>query len=153
MIEYAVERMSEDLVKEIKVLLDLHWEEVAMYKDKIEFNPDFDAYFKMDEAGRLQIVTVRDNSLIIGYYISFIIVHPHYKDDKFAQNDILFIHPEYRGGTVAYRMFKYAEEQLKNIGCSVVLIHMKTQHPFERLCVALGMDKHEIVYSKYIGNR
>lgn len=152
MIKYTVEGMSDALVEEIKGLLQLHWEEVAMYKDKIVFKPDYDAYFAMDKIDALQIVTVRDDGVIVGYYISFIFTHPHYKDNKMAQNDILFIHPDYRRGTVAYRMFKFAEKELKKIGCSVNMIHMKVKFPFERLCQKLGMDKHEIIYSKYIGD-
>ena len=58
MIKYAVEGMSEALLEEIDSLLKLHWEEIAMYKDKIAFKPDYDAYFAMDKAGALQIVTV-----------------------------------------------------------------------------------------------
>ncbi len=152
MIKYAVERMTERLVEEIKYLLDLHWEEIALYKDKIEFLPDYEAYYALDEAGALQIVTVRKDGAIIGYYISFVYTHPHYKENKFAQNDILFIHPEYRKGTIAYRMFKFAENELKKIGCSVLLVHMKDKFSFEPLCKKLGMDKQEIVYSKYIGD-
>lgn len=152
MIEYNVERMSESLVVEMQEILRMHWKEIAMYKDVIAFKPDYEAYFLMDAEDRLQIVTVRKDAKIIGYYISFIYVHPHYKDNKFAQNDILFIHPDYRGSTVAYRMFKFAEKELKKIGCSVNTIHMKVEFPFERLCEKLGMDKHEIVYSKYIGD-
>jgi len=152
MFKYALEKMNEALVTELSDLLEMHWEEIAMYKDKIEFKPDFEAYYAMEEMGALQAIIVRKDGEIVGYYISFIFTHPHYKDNKFAQNDILFIHPDYRGGTVAYRMFKYAEKELKNIGCSVNLIHMKTQFPFERLCEKLGMDKQEIIYSKYIGD-
>ena len=122
-----------------------------MYKDKIKYNPDYEAYFAMDAKDALHIVTVRKDAKIIGYYISFIYNHPHYKDDKMAQNDVLFIHPDYRGGTLAYRMFKFAEEELRKLGCSVMMLHMKVNFPFENLCKKLDMDKQEIIYSKYLG--
>lgn len=152
MIKYTVEKVTESLIDEIKPILTKHWEEIAMYRDKVEFKPDYDAYLAMEKIGAIHVVVVRDGVRIIGYYISFIYTHPHYKENKFAQNDILFIHPDYRGGTVAYRMFKFAEKELKKIGCSVNLIHMKTKFPFERLCQKLGMEKQEITYSKYIGD-
>ncbi len=151
MIKYNVEKISTNLVLELQETLVQHWEEIAMYKDVIAFNPDYEAYFLMDLEDKLHIVVVRDEEKLVGYFISFIITHPHYKDHKFAQNDILFIHPKYRGTTVAYRMLKYVEKELKNIGCSVMLLHMKTTFPFEKLCEKLGMDKQEIIYSKYIG--
>lgn len=139
------------LIEELKPLLLEHWEEIAMYKDKIAFKPDYESYIAMEKVGAVQAVTVRDDYKLIGYYISFIYIHPHYKDNKMAQNDVLFIHPDYRGGTAAYRMFKFAEKELIKIGCSVNTIHMKTQFPFENLCQKIGMNKQEIIYSKYIG--
>ena len=152
MIKYTVEIMDETLIEELKPILLKHWEEIAMYRDKIEFKPNYQSYITMQESDLLQAVIVRKDGGIIGYYISFIYIHPHYSNDKMAQNDILFVHPDHRGGTVAYRMFKFAEKSLKEIGCSVNTIHMKTKFPFERLCQKLGMDKQEIIYSKYIGD-
>lgn len=152
MIGYAVEKMDMALIEELKPLLLEHWEEIAMYKDKIVFDPDYSSYVMMQENDLLQSVIVRKDDKIIAYYISFIYIHPHYKNNKMAQNDILFVHPDYRGGTVAYRMFKFAEKELKKIGCSVNTIRMKVEFPFERLCLKLGMVEQEKTYSKYIGD-
>ena len=122
-----------------------------MYKDAIKFEPNYESYLAREEEGAVQVVVVRDDGRLIGYYISFIYQHPHYKNDLFAVNDILFLERAYRGSTIAYRMFKYAEKELKKLGVSVIMMTMKTQHPFVRLCESLGMEEHEIVYSKYIG--
>ena len=151
MIKYQVEKITEEFVEESRSLLEDHWEEIAMYKDKIVFDPDYDKYFQMDELAQLHIVTVRDEGVLVGYFISFVSPHPHYRNDLFASNDILFIKKEYRGSTVAYRMFKFAKKELKSLGVSVMLISMKAEFPFEELCEGLGMDKHEITYSEYIG--
>jgi GNAT superfamily N-acetyltransferase len=151
MIRYAVETLNECL-EELKPLLHKHYEEIAMYRDRIEFDPDYDAYYRLEEAGALHMVTVRDDGNIIGYYVSFIHHNLHYRQDKFAVNDILYVDEAYRGGTVAYKMLRYAEKALKDIGVSVMTIHMKTEFPFERLCEALGMDKAEYLYTKYIGD-
>lgn len=152
MIKYSVEKMDESLVEELKPLLLAHWEEIALHKDKIDFNPDYEAYYAMESIGALSTVIVRKGENIIGYCISFIYSHPHYQDHKFAQNDVLFVHPDYRGGTVAYRLLKFTEEELKRIGCSVHNLHMKVDYPFENLCEAVDMNKIEYIYSKYIGD-
>jgi len=152
MIKYAVEEMSDSLVNELKVVLQDHWEEIAMYRDKIKFSPDYNRYWEAANHGCLHIVTVRDDEEIIGYFISFISPHVHYQNDRFAVNDILYIKKEYRGTTVAYRMFKFAEKELKKAGASVFIVSMKADFPFERLCESLGMSKHEITYSKYLGD-
>jgi GNAT superfamily N-acetyltransferase len=151
MISYNVERLTEELLEELQPLLEAHWEEIAMHKDKIVFDPDYEAYLAMQENEAVQSVIVRDDGKIIGYYISFIYTHPHYKNNKFSQNDVLYVDPSKRGGTVAYRMLKFAEKELKALGISVMTLHMKTAYPFERLCESVGMSEIEKIYSKYIG--
>lgn len=151
MITYQVEFLSMCL-DELKPLLTLHWEEVALNKDKIKLNPDYDAYLQMEKQGMCHTVVVRDDDKVVGYFICFIVNHMHYKDHKWALNDILFIHPDYRGGKIAYKMFKFAEEKLKALGVSVIQLHMKTDFPFEPLAKACGYNKMEYNYSKFIGD-
>lgn len=151
MITFNVETVDECL-EEIKPLLYAHWEEIAWYKDQVKLNPDYDVYYKLEEQGVLHIVTARDNDVLIGYYISFVHPNPHYKNTLFAVNDILFVHPDYRGGSTAYRMFKYAFAALKELGAVIITIHMKTDAPFEALCEALGMEKQEYLFTIYLGD-
>lgn len=151
MIEYSEETVDECLM-EIIPLLREHWEEIAWYKDKIKLNPDYGVYYQMEANGILHIVTARDDGKLIGYYISLVTPNPHYKDHFFAVNDILFVLPEYRGGTTAYRMFKYAFDKLTERGASVITIHMKTDAMFDGLCEKLGMERQEYLYTKYVGD-
>lgn len=149
MIEYGVERLAECL-EEIKPLLLDHYKEVAMYQDSIELNPDYDKYLSMDEAGLLHVVTARDDSRLVGYFISFVLPHIHYKDHKYAANDILFLDKEYRNAKAGVGLFSYAEDRLKEEGVSVMTIHMKTALPFDSICEGLGYDYAERIYTKYI---
>ncbi len=151
MIKYTVETLDECL-EDMKPLLEKHYDEIAMYRDKIEFDPDYDMYYNLEAIGSLHMVTVRDDGNLVGYYVSFIHHNLHYKQNKFSVNDILFVHPDYRGSSVAYRMLKFVEAELRKIGCTVMTLHMKTDFPFEPLCEAVGMDKAEYTYTKYIGD-
>lgn len=147
---YAVEPLAECL-EEMKPILRQHYEEVAMYKDKIELNPDYTKYLAMSDLGILHVVTARLKGELIGYFISVLSPHIHYSDHTYAVNDILFIKEEYRYSGVGVTMFKYAEKQLKELGVSVITIHMKTALPFDALCQGLGYDYAERQYTKYIG--
>lgn len=151
MIRFSVETYD-DVIDEIKPLLDWHWEEVAIYKDKIKFKADYSKYEDMQDSGHLHIVTVRDEDMLVGYFISFLMDHPHYSDHKYALNDILYLHPDYRHADVACGMFEYAEKDLKSKGVSVMVVHMKTQFPFKTLCEVQGFEMAEYNYSKYIGD-
>lgn len=151
MIKFATESYY-DVIEEIKPLLEAHYEEVAWYQDEVPFDPDYEKYEVMANTGLLHIVTARDDGKLIGYFVSLVASGMHYKQTKFALNDILFVHPDYRGGSVAYKMFKYAFAALKEIGVDIITIHMKTDAPFEPLCLALGMAKQEYLYSIYLGD-
>ena len=150
MIKYAVEQLP-DFIEELAPLLEDHYEEVAMYKDKIKLNPDYDKYLKLAEMGMMHCVTVRDDKKLVGYFISFIQPHLHYQDTIYALNDILYLDPQYRGTNAAVKMFVFAEEQLREEGVDVIVLHMKTSLPFEGLAKFLHYDKAEYNYSKYVG--
>jgi len=149
-VEYNVEKLV-DCLEEIKPLLESHYKEIAMYQDKIELNPDYDKYLTLCDSGVLHIVTARYEGVLVGYFVSLVLPHLHYQDHMYAANDILFIAPEYRNAKVGLSLFKYAEEALKELGVSVLTVHMKTLLPFDSLCEGLGYDYAERSYTKFIG--
>ena len=140
-----------EVIEEMKPLFDQHWEEIAIHQDKIKLNPDYSRYEELDSTGMLHIVTARDEGKLVGYFISFLEYHLHYKDHIFASNDICFLLPEYRHAEAGIGLFQYAERNLKDIGVSVIMIHMKTHAPFDTLCEVLEYENVERTYSKYVG--
>ena len=149
MITYNKEKLF-DIVDEIKPILVEHYKEVAMYKDKIQLAPNWEQYEMMEKAGVLKLVTVRDDKTLVGYYVTMVIPNPHYSKDLFAVNDIVLIKPEYRNAKVGVGLFKYVENWMKDLGVSVMTVHMKTFLPFDKLCEGLGWDYAERLYTKCI---
>lgn len=149
MITYHKEKLC-DIKEEIAPLLVEHYKEIAMYKDKVQLAPDWEKYDMMDKADILKIVTVRDNGELVGYYLSMVIPNPHYSRDLFAVNDIVLIKPEYRNAKVGVGLFQYVEAWMKDLGVSVMTVHMKTFLPFDKLCEGLGWDYAERLYTKCI---
>ncbi len=39
---------------DIRPLIQRHWEDIALNKDKIKLNPDWEAYQKLEQAGMLR---------------------------------------------------------------------------------------------------
>lgn len=150
MIEYSVEKLA-DCLEEIAPLLSDHYEEVAMYQDKVALEPDYDRYLTLADQDILHVVTARDGGDLIGYFISFLMPHIHYSSHTYAVNDILFLDKRYRNASAGKGMFEFAETALKELGVSVMTIHMKTAIPFDSLCESLGYDYAERNYTKYIG--
>ena len=142
MISYQVELVTE-VLDEIKPLLRAHYEEISTDKEIRVLDPDYDKYIQLNEMGGLRVFTVRDDGVLIGYFVTLMTPHIHYMQTEFAMNDIMYLDPGHRGGTVGYRMVKLAIEDLKNLGVEVLIIHMKVEYPFRELLSKLGFNLRE----------
>jgi len=136
--------------EDARPLLEKHWEEIALNKDTIKLNPDWDAYAELEDAGVLKIFTARLDGQLIGYFVVFVKEHLHYKDHLFAYNDILFLTKEYRKGFTGAKLMKFAEKCLKEDGVSVVIVNTKRHKPFDVLLNWLGYKHIENIYSKVL---
>ncbi len=150
-IKYQQEFLD-SVVEDAKHLLEEHWEEVALNKDKIKVNPDWDAYYALQDQGKLDIFTARDEGFLVGYFVVFVSSHIHYKDHLFAKNDLIYLAPSHRKGFVGVNLIKFAEKMLKEDGVSVMVINTKNHKPFHKLMLFLGFSPSETLYSKYIGD-
>ena len=133
---------------EIINLINLHWDEIALNKDVIKLNPDWNTYYDLEDNNKLKIFTARFNNALIGYFIVIISVHLHYKDHLFATNDILYMHPDYRKGFAGIKLIKYAEQCIKEDGISVMTINVKEHKSFGVILERLDYTPVETVYSK-----
>ena len=131
-------------------LLENHWEEIALNKNAIKLNPDWDAYQELEWAGILKIFTARDDGNLIGYFVVICKPHIHYKDHVFALNDVIYVSPEQRKGQVGSNLIKFAEKYLKDDGVSVLIVNTKRHKPFDKLLQWLGFSHIENVYSKLL---
>lgn len=136
---------------EIGPLIEDHYEEIAMNKDKIALNPDWEGYEKVYKAGHLGVYTARFEGKLIGYFVVVASPHMHYKDHVFAVNDIVFLEKQYRKSMVGASMMKFVEEDLKSKGVSVMVVNTKVHQPFDGLMEHLGYELAERIYTKYIG--
>lgn len=148
-VTYQVEPASA-LIEEIKPLLEAHYEEIARHKNKIALNPDYERYAELDRLGMVHAVTVRDSGKLVGYYISFVVPHLHYKDHLMSLNDIVYLSPVYRKGFTAIRMFKFAEHNLRGKGVTKIHINMKLAHDFGPVLERIGYVEIERIYEKML---
>jgi GNAT superfamily N-acetyltransferase len=126
-VEYAVEKLSA-LEAEIKNLLPLHWAELAVYED-IPLDPEYDFYTKADALDLLTFFTVRDDKRLVGYAIFIVQIHKHYKSHRWAMNDIIWLHPSYRGHSIGKRLVDFWDAYFAGVGVSVVHVNSKIAHP------------------------
>lgn len=138
--------------EECQELINLHWEEIALNKNKIKLNPDWEAYYEAEQQGKFKVFTARDSGKLVGYFAVFISTNPHYKDHLFASNDVIYLHKDFRKGFTGVKLIKFAEKCLKEDGVSVLSINTKVHQPFDAILSRLGFGLIERVYSKYLGD-
>jgi GNAT superfamily N-acetyltransferase len=150
----AVEQYSDGLIEEIKPLIQLHYDEIALNKEFIPLDPDWDTYAAIAAQGRLLIVTARNEQHeLIGYAVFFINQHVHYKSTRMASNDILYLLPEYRRGSTGIRLLKDSETACRARGVDKMLWHIKFAKDFRNILYRMGYVDEDAIVGKIIGKR
>ena len=140
----------DEMLAEAQTLFDEHYEEIARNKQVMVLKPDEPTYRKAEEMGTIFILSARQNDVLIGYSVNFVSNHLHYADLKLAQNDLLFISKEHRGGRVGLRLIKDTENHAKSLGCKLMLWHCKPSTPLNEILPRLKYGVQDIIYSKEI---
>ena len=131
-----------DIFDEIATLLDAHKEELCLF-DNVKLNPKWEQYRRMADMGMLHVVFARDDGVLIGYVVNFIIDHMHY-DFKMAANDILYMKPDYRGHGI--RLIRFTEKCLKLRGVDIYTISIKPHVDFSPVLERFGYKHLESNY-------
>ena len=144
--DFALESLSK-VRREIEPLLEEHWKEIALNKDKIKLNPDWRAYADLDSIHALRIYTARKDGKLMGYFVVIVSKSLHYRDHLFANNDIIFLTKPARKGLTGVKLIKFALDSLEAEGITKVHINTKAHQPFDAILERLGFEEIERVYS------
>lgn len=144
--DYALENLAK-VRREIEPLLEEHWKEIALNKDKIKLNPDWRAYADLDSIHALRIYTARKDGKLMGYFVVIVSKSLHYRDHLFANNDIIFLTKPARKGLTGVKLIKFALDSLEAEGVTKVHINTKAHQPFDAILERLGFEEIERVYS------
>ena len=128
-----------------------HWEEIAKDRDRIKLSIDTEKYQQMDDAGILHILTARENGVLVGYHLSIIMVHPHYKDfGKMAMTDVYYLAPEYRNAKLGIQMLDEVENSLREIGVKKAYTSCKADHDLTPLFFKMGWRLTDYCFTKLL---
>lgn len=150
MLKAQAECLAERL-EEIKPLLPVHWEKLALDKEAVPLDPQYALYLAREEAGQLLLVTLRDDGKMIGYWIAFVCAGLHYQTCLTATMDIWNLLPDYENGVAAMILMKEVHREYKRLGVNRSFASEKIHKPCGRLFKAFGYEAIETHYSKLIG--
>ena len=138
-------------------LIREHWQEVAVYKDKVALSIDWDYYETLYDAGRVLMLGAYDisrgnqNRKPVGYILDVLGNNPHYSDDVFAANDVIYVDPRWRRKGLGERLITVSERKLATLGVTVRTLHIKVLQDFGNMAEGLGYGMIETVRGKYLG--
>ena len=150
MISFQLESFENQL-NELKRLLPLHYEELALNKDKVPLDPIYEIYIDKERRAELIFSTIRENGELIGYFIGFINPGLHYKTCLTCIMDIFFIRSDRRNGILGVKLFRFVEKELKRRGVQRWFMGSKVHADASALFKRLGASPVETYYSKWIG--
>lgn len=144
--KFALENLA-NVRREIEPLLEKHYDEIALNKDIIKLNPDWEGYARLDAINALRVYTARKDGKLVGYFVVIVSKSLHYRDHLFANNDIIFLAKSARRGLTGMKLIKYAVEALRAEGITKLHINTKAHQPFDPILERMGFEEIERVYS------
>lgn len=152
MITCHVESLTEHL-PEIKKLLPLHYEELALNRDKVPLDPQYEIYIEREKRGELLFVVLRDAGEMIGYFIGFIAPGLHYRTCLTCTMDIFYIRKDKRGSALpGVKLFRFVQKEIKRRGVQRWFVGSKCHADASALFEFLKFEKVETYYSMWLGD-
>ena len=137
-----------DNIEQAWPLLELHREELATYKHLMILKPDIERYRALESSGNLVGLGLFDGEKIVGYSVFIITTALHYSDLTIAQNDILYVHPDYRRGKWGVKLIRSSEDVIKKRGIKIIMWHGKENTDFSDIMPKMGYIVQDIIFSK-----
>jgi GNAT superfamily N-acetyltransferase len=137
---------------EVKPLLEHHWEELALNKDKVPLSPQYDVYIQRDALGQILLITLRESGQLVGYFIGFVAPGLHYSTCLTLIMDIFWLAPEHRGKMGGLKLFRAVEREAKRRGVQRMFVGSKVHKDASKLFEAMRYDKCEVYYTAWLGD-
>lgn len=150
MITAHVESLTENLER-LKLFFPEHWVELALNKDKVPLDPQYEVYLDRDAAGQVMFVTLRKAGEMVAYFVGFVTPGLHYKTCLGLQMDIFWVHPEHRDGRAGIKLFRAVEKEAKRRGVQRMVVGAKLHKDAGPLFRYLGYEPIETFYSVWLG--
>ncbi len=136
---------------EMEPMLEDHYQELTLHKDKIKLAPDWELYDKLEKSNQFYLLTARDADTdeLLGYSAWFVKPHIHYKETIVASNDVLFLRKDQRSGMTGIKLIKYSEQEMKKYAHKITW-HVKGEPDFRPILHRMGYADEDVIVGKML---
>lgn len=147
---FAVETLAQAQA-EVDAMFPAHYEELALDKDRIKLDLDWDKARDAEMRGILILVTARANGILVGYFFGLLMTHLHYKSaGLMCYTDNYYLLPQYRKGMNGAALLVAVEKLLRSRGVVKFYITTKVHSDVGPLLEAMGMRLSDKLYTKML---
>jgi hypothetical protein len=148
-IVFAREHFSMAFVTEMIPLIIEHFKEIARFKD-IPLEPSLKHYDIAEKSGMLRVYTARQAGVLTAYSVFNVYDHPHYTGSIQAHEELLYLDPTKRKGSLGDRFIKFCDDQLEQEGVQAIYHTVTVERDFSPLLVRRGYTLCDKVYARRI---
>ncbi len=138
-------------LEELQVLLPAHYEELALNKEYVPLDPQYEVYIEREKQGSLLFMVLREEGELAGYFIGFIAPGLHYRSCLTCITDIFYLRPKNRGRHAGKKLFVEVEKELRGRGVRRWFMGAKLHKDASFLFKQIGAEPVETTYSKWLG--
>ena len=146
---FAVETLAATRA-EAEPLLMRHWDEVALNKETVPLDPDWEMYSRLEAGGIVHVTTARRDGKLVGYAAFLLTNNLHYRTLRVAEGDIFWLAPECRRGRAGIDLMRAAEAQLRDRGVHRIVNKVKLHIDVGPVFEYLGYKPIERIYAKMV---
>lgn len=141
----------EQFQKDAEELIEMNFRDLGLNKNKLKLAVNEEIFKEIDGKGRLHIITAREKGKLVGYHVSALLPHMHYKDaGLMAYTDAYYVHTDYRKGGTGAKLFMEVERTLRERGVSKFYMTTKAHSDNGKLLEALGYEFTDRVFTKML---
>jgi len=97
----------------VKDLIDRQYDELVVDKSVLKLDINIEIYQELERLGMSEFHVIMDEEKPVGFQCWMISKHMFYKSALIATAQSLYISPEYRKGTFAYKFLKWTINEIK----------------------------------------
>ncbi len=137
MIEYAVETLTPELIKETESAQQGYWKECARPFLNFPVDVDWPTYITAQKMSMLRVIVARESGQMAGAAFEIIAPDPHFACIT-ASLPMLYLKPEHRKGYAGVRLIKLAEQYAVEGGAQELMTHGGIHNDVSRLFENMG---------------
>lgn len=144
----------EPCLPELLALWPSHWQELALFKDKIPLRPQVSEYITRTRAGTMFLATIRWNGRMAGYFLCAVNPGMHYGETLTATTDIFWVIPEARQRGLFLPLYRCVERELRRRGALAFYCGHKANNTLslDKVLPKLGFIPADCYYLKWLGD-